>query len=438
MPISSASSTSRFIGSAPRLRRRTDRIPPALTWRDHLRALGPGIVGGAADTDPTTVATMAIIGAGTIYGLAWLTLLLFPVIAIVQSISTRVGVASHLDLQSAVSETHGRMVRWALLLSILAVNVITIAADLEGGAAAIGLIARHDWRWFVAPLSIALLSALLFVGYQVLQRALKYLMLCLLAYAAAAIMARPNWAEVAKGSLIPHLEWNHEYLIDAMSLIGTTLTSYVYVWQTIGQAEERVPWRWHRARQTDAVTGSFFAVLVFWCILVATGATLGVNHMSAETAQDAAEALRPAAGPLAGDLFALGLLASSIVALPVIMATTAYVTGAHFSWRGGLSLKVREAPMFYTALSASIILGAVAAYAGVAPIRLLFIAGLVGAVGTPLGLILLLRVAANRRIMRGHQLSPRMRFTGWAVTAIITLISGICLFKIVASDLFQG
>jgi Mn2+/Fe2+ NRAMP family transporter len=221
-----------------------------------------------------------------------------------------------------------------------------------------------------------------------------------------------------------------------MSLIGTTLTSYVYVWQTIGQAEDRVPWRWHRARQTDAVTGSFFAVLVFWCILVATGATLGVNHVSAETAQGASEALRPAAGRFAGDLFALGLLASSVVALPVIMATTAYATGAHFSWSGGLSLKVREAPLFYGAVSASILLGAVADYAGVAPIRLLFVAGIVGAVGTPLGLVMLMRVATNRRIMRGHALSPGMRWVGWSVTALISLVSAVCLLWIVAGDLF--
>ncbi len=417
------------IGQPPRTRRRS--VPDAITWRDHLRALGPGVVGGAADTDPTTVATMAVIGAGTMYGLAWLTLLLFPVIAVIQSISTRVGVASHLDLHSAVAETHGRWANWSLLASILAVNVITIAADLEGGASAIGLIAHHDWRWFVAPLSILILAALLFVGYHVMQRALKYLMLCLLGYAAAAVLARPDWHEVARGSLVPHLAWSREYLIDAMSLIGTTLTSYVYIWQTIGQAEDRVPWRRHPTRQTDAIIGSLFAVLVFWCILVSTGATLGANHLTADTAQDAAQALRPVAGPLAGDLFALGLLASSLVALPVIMATTAYATGAQFNWNGGLSLTVREAPLFYGALSASIALGATAAYLGVAPIRLLFIAGLAGAVGTPLGLVLLLRVAGHRRIMRGHPIGPVTRVAGWTVAVLISGISTFCLAQVV-------
>jgi len=126
------------------------------------------------------------------------------------------------------------------------------------------------------------------------------------------------------------------------------------------------------------------------------------------------------------------------VALPVIMATTAYVTGAHFSWRGGLSVKVREAPMFYGALSASILLGAVAAYAGVPPIRLLFIAGIVGAIGTPLGLIMLLRVATNRKIMRGHSLGRPMRLAGWTVTVAISVVSTVCLFQVLAGYLFAG
>ena len=298
------------------------------------------MIAGASDADPTTVATIAVIGAGTIYELGWLTLLLFPLIAVVQSIATRVGVAGRVDLQTAVARTRGPAARWSLLISIVAVNIVTIAADLEGGAAAAGLIFRQDWRWFVVPLSVVLLAGLLFVGYHVMQRALKYLLLCLLAYAVAAVLARPDWAAVAAGSLVPHIEWDSGYLSDVMSLVGTTLTGYVYFWQTVGQAEDQVPWRLHRARQADSLLGSLFAVAVFWFILIASGATLGVHHLPAGTAQGAAQALRPVAGPFAGDLFAVGLLASALIALPVIMATTAYATGAHLDWRRGLSLKV--------------------------------------------------------------------------------------------------
>ena len=398
--------------------------------RDYVRAIGPGVISGASDADPTTVATIAVIGAGTIYGLGWLTLLLFPLIAVVQSIATRVGMAGRVDLQTAVTNTRGPAAQWSLLISIVAVNIVTIAADLEGGAAAAGLIFRQDWRWFVVPLSVVLLAGLLFAGYQVMQRALKYLLLCLLAYAVAAVLARPDWAAVAAGSLVPHIHWDSGYLSDVMSLVGTTLTGYVYFWQTVGQAEDHVPWRLHRARQTDSLLGSLFAAAVFWFILIASGATLGVHHLSAGTAQGAAQALRPVAGPFAGDLFAVGLLASAMIALPVIMATTAYATGAHLDWRRGLSLKVREAPLFYTALALSLLLGAAAAYSGVSPIRLLFTAGIVGAVATPLGLAMLLTVAADKHLMNGHALTPGLKTAGWTITIAITLISAVYFYQL--------
>ena len=157
-----------------------------------------------------------------------------------------------------------------------------------------------------------------------------------------------------------------------MSLAGTTLTGYAYFWQTVGQAEDQVPWRLHRARQADSLLGSLSAVAMFWFILIASGATLGVHHLAAGTAQGAAQALRP----VAGDLFAFGLLASALIALPVIMATSAYATGARLDWRRGLSLKCAPG-------GAVLLLGAAAAYSGVSPIRLLFTAGIVSAAGTP-------------------------------------------------------
>src|SRR5262249_12439437 len=157
---------------------------------------------------------------------------------------------------------------------------------------------------------------------------LQYVLLCLFSYGAAAFFAFPDWVAVARGSVIPHVEWNYEYLADILSLLGTTLTSYVYVWQTIALAEERSCAATLRERKLDGVLGSFVAVAVCWFILVATGATLGVHHRHVDTAAEAAQALRPVAGAWAGALFAVGLLASALVALPVLMATTAYVTGA--------------------------------------------------------------------------------------------------------------
>ncbi len=402
-----------------------------ITWRTYLRAVGPGLIAGASDTDPTTVATLAVIGAGTVYGMGWCVLLLFPLIGVIQSIATRVGVAGRLDLQEAVSMMYRPAVGRLLLGSILAVNIVTIAADLEAGSTALSLLTGQDWRWFAAPLSLVLLAAVMLLGYHVLQRALKYLLLILLAYAAAAVLAHPDWAAVARGSLIPRVHWNKTFLFDLLSLIGTTATSYVYVWQTISQSEEKVPWHWHRVRQFDALAGSLFATVVFWFILIATGATLGVHGLNADTAQEAAQSLRPVAGAWAGELFGLGLLASALVALPVITATTAYVTGAHLNWRRGLSLRPREAPKFFASMAASVLVGLAATYAEIPPIRLLYWAGVVGAIGTPIGLVFLLRTASHHELMDGHAIGPRTKAAGWAITVLITAVSALGLYQLV-------
>ena len=394
-----------------------------------MRAIGPGVIAGASDADPTTVATIAVIGAGTIYGLGWLTLLLFPLIAVIQSIATRVGVAGRVDLQTAVTTTRGPTVRWSLLISIVAVNIVTIAADLEGGAAAAGLLFHQDWRWFVVPLSIVLLAGLLFVGHHVMQRALKYLLLCLLGYAVAAVLARPDWGAVAAGTLVPHIEWNSGYLSDVMSLVGTTLTGYVYFWQTVGQAEDQVPWRLHRARQADSLLGSLFAAAVFWFILIASGATLGVHHLPAHRARR-----RPGAAP-GRRAVRRGPVRRRAADLRADRAA-----GHHGHHRpchrrpSGLAARpVAEGARGAAVLHRPCPIAATGRHGGlqrVSPMRLLFTAGIVGAVGTPLGLAVLLTVAADKHLMNGHTLPPGLKAAGWTITIAITLISAVYSYQL--------
>jgi Mn2+/Fe2+ NRAMP family transporter len=162
---------------------------------------------------------------------------------------------------------------------------------------------------------------------------------------------------------------------------------------------------------------------VFWFVLIAMGATLGVHHLRASTAADAAQALRPLAGKLAGGVFAIGLLASALVALPVLIATTAYVTGANLERKRGLSLRVREAPLFYGALVGAAVLGTGLALSGISPIRLLFIAGIIGGIATPIGLSLLLVVAGNHTLMRGRPVGRPLLVAGWIVTTSIAALS---------------
>lgn len=350
------------------------------------------------------------------------------VLGVVQALATRVGVLSGRDLQKAVTDGYGR--RWAamLLVSIVVVNVVTIAADLEAGATAIGLLTGLRWTWFVTPLAAVLLGLLLIGGYDEVERVLKYVLLCLLAYTIAAVLAHPDWGAVARGSLVPTLRLDDpDQVAGALALVGTTLTTYMYLWQTVEQAEDHPPPAWLRLREFDAWVGSALAVLVFWSILVASGATLGVHHRHVDTAQQAAEALRPVAGPFASVLFAAGLLASAVIALPVIIASTGYATGSVYNWRRGLSVRPRQAPGFYAVLAAGTALGTGLAQVGVNPIRLLFAASIVGGVATPVGLAMLLLVAGNRQLMQDQPASRPLRTAGWAITALVTAVSAVFL-----------
>ncbi|MGO9874811.1 MAG: NRAMP family divalent metal transporter [Acidimicrobiia bacterium] len=410
--------------STNRTRVRGRRHRGSRSWR----FVGPGLIAGASDVDPTTVAAIAVVGATTVYGLAWLTLLLFPMLAVIQVIATRVGYFTRADLQTSVTRRYGPTGRWLLLGSVVGVTAITIAADLDAGAAAVGLLFGVDGRWFVVPVGIAALALLFLHNYDQVSRILRYLLVCMFAYGVAAVLAHPHWDAVARASVVPQFRLTSDWTAGALALLGTTLTSYVYVWQTIEEAEDTVSPRAPLAiKQRGAVLGVGFAVVIFCCILVATGATLGVHHIHINTAQDAARALRPVAGRWANDIFAFALLASALVALPVLVATCAYVTGAEFHWHTGLSTPIRSAPRFYATIVAAVALGAIVALSDVNPIQVLFAASVIGGLATPIGLIFLLLIGNNPETMHDHPLPGLLRLAGWAVVFIIAAAAVIAI-----------
>jgi Mn2+/Fe2+ NRAMP family transporter len=397
----------------------------------YARVVGPGVVAGASDNDPTTVGAVTVIGATTGYQLSWLALLVFPMLAVVQVIAAQVGVVAGADLQTLTTRRYGR--RWALVLlaSVLSVNVLTIAADLEAGAAALGLLLHADWRWFVLPLGAALIALLVVGSYDDVVAVLRYVLLGFFAYAASCVLAHPDWGRVLHATFVPGFSLRGPVATGAVALLGTTLTGYVYVWETISQAEEHANARPAKDRLTvarsDAVAGSAFLVATLWFILIASGATLGRHHQAVATAQQAAAALRPLAGPDAAILFAAGLLASAVIALPVLMATTAHVVGAHFDWRRGLSEPVGAAARFYGVLALSIAIGAGAAFAGVSPIGILVAASIAGAFGTPVSLAFLVRLARDPQVMHAQVVSRRLSLAAWIVAAVIASLGLVYL-----------
>jgi Mn2+/Fe2+ NRAMP family transporter len=394
-----------------------------------LRLLGPGLISGAADIDPTTVATMAIVGATTVYALGWLAWLLFPMLALVLVIATRVGGASHRDLQQCLRDRYGPILQWTVLLSIVVVNVLTISADARAGAAALGLLMHHDNSWFVILIAGAALAMLLWGNTAQVQHVLKYVLLCLLTYPIAAVLARPDWGLVFRSIFAPHVSLRTSYVSGVLAMLGTTITAYVYVWQTIEVAEEQPSRRLLRYRSVEVAVAMFITVVIFWFILVATGATLGVHHEQVDTAEQAARALAPIAGPYASYVFGTGLLISALVALPVLMGTTGHVVAAQLGAPRGLSKPIAQAPVYYAAVSVSTVLAVLISAVGVSPIRLLFAASIIGGLATPIGLIALMVIGSDARVMGGDALRGGLRAAGWTVTGLITLLSIVYLVQ---------
>jgi Mn2+/Fe2+ NRAMP family transporter len=404
-----------------RLRRQSRRRHGPLR---RLARIGPEIVAAASDNDPTNVGTAAAVGASTAYQLSWVAILVGPVLAVVQAIAAQFGVVARADLQTMTLKRYGPRVAGVLLVSVVVVNVVTISADLQAGAAGIGLLAGVDPRWPVLPLGLALAGLLLIGKYDEVVAVLRYLLLGFLAFVGAAMLAHPDWPSLLEGSLVPALPLRPSILAGALALLGTTLTSYVYVWETIERGVEDPPddsplgSRLARAK-AGTVAGGVLTAVILWSMLVTSAATLGRRHQTAATAQQTAQELRPLAGSLATDLFAIGLITSAVVALPVLIATTAYIVGAQFDWRRGLSEGISHARCFYAVLGASIGLAAAVALAGVSVVGMLVAASLIAGFATPIGLVVLVRLARDPEVMGEHQISARLAAAGWAVTVIV-------------------
>ncbi|MGO8873456.1 MAG: NRAMP family divalent metal transporter [Acidimicrobiales bacterium] len=400
------------------------RVPWRLRGARFLRSIGPELISGASDNDPTNVGTASAVGAATGYQLAWLALLVAPLLGVVQTIAAQVGSAACNDLQTLTLRRYGRSVAAILLVSVVVVNVVTIAADLQAGAAGIGPLGGVDSRWLVVPLGLTLVGLLLLGKYDEVVGVLRYLLLGFLAFGVAAFLAHPDWSLLLRSSLVPTLSLHRDVAAGGLALLGTTLTSYVYVWETIGRGVEEAPDANTEVRvlaraRIGAVIGAAFTAAILWFMLVASAATLGQHHQTVTSAQQAAQALRPLAGSLAADLFASGLVVSAVVALPVLMATTAYVVGAQFDWRRGLSETVSHARGFYGILTASIGLAFVVTLAKISVISMLVAASVIGGFGTPIGLVILVLLARDQTVMGAQPISRRLAIAGWAVAVVV-------------------
>ncbi len=401
----------------------------------YFRTLGPGLVTGASDDDPSGVTTYAVAGATFGTGMLWTAVVTLPLMAAIQLTCARIGLVSGRGLAGATRRHYPRWFLYGACLLLLAANVFNIAADLAGMADAAEMLTGVSSEFWVPLFGLGVIVATVYTSYARFAAWLKWLTAVLFAYILSAVLAQPNWSAALRDTLVPHVPWDARAVPTLVGILGTTISPYLFFWQASQEVEEeRAKGRRtvaerrgasdHELRDArqDVFTGMAFSNVVMYFIILATAATLfraGRNDI--ETSRQAAEALRPLAGDGAYLLFAVGLIGTGLLATPVLAGSASYAVAELFAWRAGLDLKPSQARRFYLVLGGAIVAGVLLNTLGLGAIRMLFLSAIINGLLAPPLMLLVMLVGNNRAIMGTQVNGVWLNVFGWGATAVMTL-----------------
>jgi NRAMP (natural resistance-associated macrophage protein)-like metal ion transporter len=397
------------------------------------RAVGLGVITGAADDDPSAIGTYASAGAKLGLSFLWTAPLTLPMMYAVVYLSAKLGQVSGRGLFQAIKDYYPRWVLYPTLIGVLIGNTIEAGADLGGMAAALNLFIPIPIPWLVVAIAIVILALQLYGSYILIRNVFRWLALVLLAYIGAAVLAKPDLGEVLRGTFIPTIEFNRDFLTMIVAVIGTTLSAYIYSWQSNEEVEEEIAAGRTRlsqrrgatdpelaSTQRDILIGMVFSNAVMYFIILSTAATLhkaGITDV--QSAAEAAQALQPLAGNWARLLFLLGVIGVGFLAVPVMTTGAAYDVAQVFGWRHSLHAKPHEAKKFYAAIIVFTLISVAINFFGFNPMKALVWAGVVQGFSTP-PLLLLIMLMTNNRTIMGDKVNGRaINILGSITTAAI-------------------
>jgi NRAMP (natural resistance-associated macrophage protein)-like metal ion transporter len=402
--------------------------------------LGPGLITGAADDDPSGISTYSVTGASFGYLPLWTALFCFPLMVAVQLMCARLGLVTGLGLAGIVRRNYSRTVLWGACSLLIVANIFNIGADLGGMAEATEMMTGVNSHYWTPFYTILIISLLFFSSYRIIARIFKWLTLVLFAYIAAAFLASPDWGSVINATFIPRVEWSSAFLATFVGILGTTISPYLFFWQASQEVEnERSRRNGGAERESvsdndlfiarrDVVTGMLLSEVVMYFIILTTAATLHAHGQTdIETAREAAEALRPLAGNGAYLLFTLGLIGTGILAVPVLAGSAAYAVAEAKEWSGSLDDHPRMSRKFYAVIVISMVLGLVLDFMGFNAVKMLFYSAVLNGVLAPPLIVLVVLLTSDRKVM-GERVSSRpLRYLGW-LTAIIMTAAAVGMF----------
>jgi len=412
-------------------------------FKKFLKMLGPGLITGASDDDPSGIATYS--QAGAQYGLStlWTAWVTFPLMASIQEMCARIGLTTSRGLTSILKHHYPRWVMYIMILFSFPAIIMNIGADIAGmGAVANLIIPKIDAAFFSVFFTIVLLVCIVFFPYRKIADILKYLTIVLFVYCIVPFIAKTNWTEVLKATCIPHIQFNRDYLAILVGILGTTISPYLFFWQAnmeveeLKQKQKKEPMlvagsRMYLDMRTDVNFGMLFSNIVMFFIILTTGSVLasaGIHKI--DTVEQAAQALRPLAGDMAYYLFAIGVIGTGLLAIPVLSGALSYIFSETFSLQRGLDKKFYEAKGFYIIIAISLIAGLSMNYIGISPIKALLYSAILYGLTAPVIIAVILHICNNKEIMGEHTNGKRANILGGATFVLMTAAAIALLYSL--------
>ena len=411
-----------------------------------VRRLGPGLITGAADDDPSGIATYSQAGAAYGFGQLWTIILCLPLMIAVQEACARIGSATSQGLVKVTSRLYSKKVLYCVVALVVIANTINIGADFAAVGASINLLVPLPIPFISTVFMLIVLGLEIFIGYHNYAKFLKFLALTLLSYVVVALIVTNNWLEVLKATFIPQFQWNSAYWYVIVAILGTTISPYMFFWQTAEEVEESKYAQKHHERKRDiediredTTLGMSISQIGSWFMIITAAVVLNENGVvNIGTAADAAKALEPLvqgfphAGTIAKILFAIGVIGMGLLGIPVLAGSVAYAVSDAFNWREGLDYKLKQARQFYGVIIFATVAGWLLTLVGIDPIKsLVFAAVINGLVAVPL-IFLIARISRNSEVM-GKLVGGKLSRTMLAIAFFVMLI---CALLLIGTSIF--
>jgi NRAMP (natural resistance-associated macrophage protein)-like metal ion transporter len=406
-----------------------------------LDRLGPGLITGASDDDPSGIGTYTQAGASLGFATLWTAIVTLPLMIVVQHICAKVGMVSGRGLAGVLHKFYPRWLLYPAVLGLVIANTINAGTDIAAIAAAINMFVPVPISVMVIPLAVAIIALQVWGSYHLIVRVFKWLTLSLFAYVIAAFLARPDWGSVVWATFVPKVTFDGPYITMLVAILGTTISPYLFFWEASEEVEEEksagrksIAMRKGatdaeiRTEKIDTVVGMVFCNLVFYFVILAAASTLhATGQTNIGSATEAAQALRPLAGDLAGALFAIGLIGAGLLAVPVLTGSAAFAVAETFGWTSGLDEKPRHAKKFYAVIAASTMVGVSLDFLGINPIKALFWTAVINGVIAPPLLVVVMLVSNNTNVMGARTNSVATNIIGW-LAAVIMFAAAVGMF----------